>query len=136
MLARAPEVELWIAQSDGQALGYAGLGCARDDHPIKGSEEPYALYVRPSLWHQGIGRRLHDHALARFGERGVELATLWVLEINDRARAFYEALGWENTDQRSELQFAAQTEPIHQYTRQVALARRARSRKGSRPGVR
>jgi hypothetical protein len=79
---------------------------------------------------------LHDHALARFGERGVELATLWVLEINDRARVFYEALGWEDTDRRSELQFAAQTEPSRQYTRQVALSRRARSPKGSGPGVR
>lgn len=53
-----------------------------------------ALYVLPSHWGAGIAARLHRHALDRLEVQGARTAKLWVLEHNDRARAFYERQGW------------------------------------------
>lgn len=55
------------------------------------------LYVRPPLWGRGLGRALHDACIADLCDQGFELATLWVLDGNARARAWYERLGWKIT---------------------------------------
>ena len=55
-----------------------------------------ALHVRQSRWRQGAGRALHDTAVATLTARGFQVVTLWVLTGNDRARAFYEAMGWNH----------------------------------------
>jgi GNAT superfamily N-acetyltransferase len=59
-------------------------------------DEPWleAIYVRPSAWGTGLAVALHDAAVAELRARGVVQARLWVLEENDRARRFYERLGW------------------------------------------
>jgi putative acetyltransferase len=52
------------------------------------------LYVLPDWWGRGVGRALHDEVLARQRAGGSTACNLWVLEHNDRARRFYERLGW------------------------------------------
>ena len=52
------------------------------------------MYLLPSAWGKGIGRRLMDVALARLAEAQFDQVTLWVLDSNARARRFYEAGGW------------------------------------------
>jgi len=52
------------------------------------------LYVDPGHWGRGIGRQLHDQALAHLRWAGYRVALLWVLEANVRARAIYERWGW------------------------------------------
>ncbi|MDL4813532.1 GNAT family N-acetyltransferase [Actinomadura opuntiae] len=56
--------------------------------------ELLALHVAESHWRQGIGGALHSHALTALSDRGFRSATLWVLDGNQRACAFYEAAGW------------------------------------------
>jgi GNAT superfamily N-acetyltransferase len=46
------------------------------------------LAVRPDHWNAGLGRE----GLARAEAAGAR--QLWVLELNTRARALYESLGW------------------------------------------
>ena len=59
------------------------------------------LYVLPKWWSRGVGRSLHDEVLERQRAAGVQRCHRWVLERNDRARRFYERLGWtENGDTR------------------------------------
>ncbi|WP_160573471.1 GNAT family N-acetyltransferase [Actinomadura physcomitrii] len=48
-------------------------------------------------WRQGLGCALHSHALDALTVRGFRSATLWVLDGNQRACAFYEATGWTPT---------------------------------------
>src|SRR4051794_16007378 len=55
------------------------------------------LYVEPARWGNGIGRVLHDHAVAHLRGHRFRRATLWVLEANADARRFYERLGWTQT---------------------------------------
>jgi GNAT superfamily N-acetyltransferase len=50
-----------------------------------------------------VGSRLHDAALAEARSLGYHALTLWVLEGNTRARAFYEARGWTADGKRLEI---------------------------------
>ena len=56
------------------------------------------LYVLPTWWGSGVAQRLHDEALERVRAGGSNRCHLWVLEGNDRARRFYERLGWRQND--------------------------------------
>ncbi len=57
------------------------------------------LYVDPDRWGHGLGRALYTASMDMLRERFDE-ATLWVLERNTRARAWYERLGWRPTGER------------------------------------
>jgi len=78
------EVTVLVAEEDGLAAGVAGCR----------SEWLDGLYVLPEWWGRGVGRALHDEVLERLRAVGCERCHLWVLEHNDRARRFYERLGW------------------------------------------
>lgn len=54
----------------------------------------YRLYVHPSAQRQGVGRALLSAAIERLTAPGVSSLTLWALQDDLRARAFYEDLGW------------------------------------------
>jgi GNAT superfamily N-acetyltransferase len=73
-----------LAEEDGVATGVAGCRTEWLD----------GLYVLPQFWSRGVGRALHDSVLERLRAEGCERCQLWVLEDNDRARRFYERLGW------------------------------------------
>ena len=44
---------------------------------------------------QGVGQALMAAVEAHWRQLGVEVAMLWVLTGNQRARSFYARLGWE-----------------------------------------
>jgi len=73
--------------------GHVTTGRCRDDDLQVGGEI-WALYVDPSRWGGGIGRRLITAGCAHLRSRGYDMAALWVLSGNDRARRFYESVGW------------------------------------------
>ncbi|MGZ6266629.1 MAG: N-acetyltransferase family protein [Candidatus Limnocylindrales bacterium] len=99
-------VPAWLAERDGNAVGFASSGPPRDeDVPVPGAEL-YAVYVLPQEWRGGIGRSLMQAATAYWRERDATRLVLWVLESNARARAFYEALGWHPDGGRQELEIA------------------------------
>ncbi|HZQ80862.1 MAG TPA: GNAT family N-acetyltransferase [Gaiellaceae bacterium] len=75
---------------DRGVVGFACVGPSRDE---RGLGELYAIYVDPGSWGAGAGRALIARAEERLRER-YEVATLWVLADNPRARRFYEAAGW------------------------------------------
>ena len=87
-----PGWSTFVAEHDGDVVGFASVGPSRDERDIG---ELYAIYVDPEDWSKGAGGALLEHAerrLARdFGE-----ATLWVLAANTRARRFYEKAGWHS----------------------------------------
>ena len=58
------------------------------------------MYVAPECWGQGIGRLLHGAAIDHLRAVGYDEAALWVLERNQRARSWYERLGWMATGER------------------------------------
>jgi len=75
-----------------EPIGFATAGPNRDaDAPER---ELYALYLRESWWGSGVGQALLDDVL---DDRA---CTLWVLEDNSRAIAFYERNGFVATGER------------------------------------
>jgi len=54
-----------------------------------------SMYVDPKSQGKGIGRKLMGEILAAAKTHGYTEATLHVLAGNERARKFYEYLGWE-----------------------------------------
>lgn len=80
-----------LAERAGETLGFLSLGFPADE---TAAAEVTALYVEPAHWRSGAGRALMDAALAEASARGCGQVTLWVLEPNLRARAFYERCGF------------------------------------------
>ena len=80
----------FVAETDEGVVGFASVGPSRDE---EGIGELYAIYVDPDAWSTGAGRVLIGQCEQELGGRYPE-ATLWVLEENPRARAFYERAGW------------------------------------------
>jgi ribosomal protein S18 acetylase RimI-like enzyme len=74
-------------------MGVAGfcLFGASDD---VGWGEIFAIYVDPPHWRLGMGGGLLSAGETQLAEDGFERALLWVVESNERARAFYERQGW------------------------------------------
>jgi ribosomal protein S18 acetylase RimI-like enzyme len=77
----------WLARDEQGIVGITTSGPARDDDaPV--SFELYAINVLARSHGTGVAGVLLDHAI---GDRA---AYLWVLEDNDRARAFYRRHGF------------------------------------------
>ncbi len=81
-----------LAEGDGELAGFA--------HSLVDEDDTYGtlldnLHVRLDAHRLGIGRRLMAETAERLAGLGRSTLYLWVLEDNDRARAFYRALGGE-----------------------------------------
>jgi RimJ/RimL family protein N-acetyltransferase len=55
------------------------------------------LAVVPSLWGTGLAREAVERAVQAIAAGGAEVAYLWVLDDNVRARGLYGHLGWSET---------------------------------------
>jgi GNAT superfamily N-acetyltransferase len=76
-LARA---EIWVAEKQGQVVGFAGVS----------DDELTHLYTDPPAQNRGFGTALLDHAKSLRPER----LELWVFQKNEGARRFYERHGF------------------------------------------
>ena len=94
-----------IARGDGQTLvavdasadrivGLLNVGPSRDDDAGPEVGELRAIYLLPDRWNKGTGRLLHDAGFALLAP-DFTVATLWVLDSNERAKAFYAKRGWQ-----------------------------------------
>ncbi|MBN9738383.1 MULTISPECIES: GNAT family N-acetyltransferase [unclassified Pseudonocardia] len=85
---------LLIEDHDAQVAGFAHLVASRDrDDDPDSAGEIASFYIDPASWGQGLGRHLMHSALVELSSR-YRIGTLWVLETNARARAFYGVTGW------------------------------------------
>jgi ribosomal protein S18 acetylase RimI-like enzyme len=82
-----PEVEVYVAEVDGSAVGAVSVG----------NGYLSTLYVLPAHQGTGVGSALHDLALERLHAQGFGEARLWTLRENDSGRRFYERRGWKLT---------------------------------------
>lgn len=76
-----------VAEADGELVGFAVAGPSRDDD-APAPAELYAIYSRKSWWGTGLGQLLWDAV------RPDQPTSLWVLEANARAQAFYRRNGF------------------------------------------
>lgn len=86
-----------VSRDSGEAFRLVGFGSllpSRDSDAAPATGEVAALYVDPDAWRCGCGRALCAALLDRARQHRFDQLTLWVLEPNRRARAFYEACGF------------------------------------------
>ena len=84
-----------VAETADGLVGFVSSGPVRDED--RTGLELWALYARAAVWGTGVG---HALLVASIGDAP---ASLWVLEGNDRAIAFYERQGFRR-DGHTELE--------------------------------
>jgi ribosomal protein S18 acetylase RimI-like enzyme len=91
----APEIDTIVAECQGRIAGFCTLRPDTESHfgATTQGEMP-TLYVHPNYWRRGFGRRLCLEGINRARERGFSSIVLWVVYVNERARLFYERLGF------------------------------------------
>jgi GNAT superfamily N-acetyltransferase len=96
--APTPGAAVLVAEEAGPpVVGFVAVRPRPDSRRIG---DLMALYVAPSAWRCGIGMLLHDAAVEHLVGQGCERAELWMLDGNERAAAFYRALGWSPDGRR------------------------------------
>lgn len=78
-------------QSDGTMLGFAALEAPFQRGFLR------ALYVEPAFFRRGVGRCLMEAICLQARVRGASVLQLEVERKNERAQAFYRALGFYPT---------------------------------------
>jgi GNAT superfamily N-acetyltransferase len=94
LIVKPGRVLLVADDLDGSISGFCDLIPSRDADAKPTTAEITAIYVSPDKWGQGIGQELLNAAEARARGDGFSELSLWVLEANQRARAFYEKFGF------------------------------------------
>lgn len=89
---------LYGAWRDGQPVGLAGT-FRRDD----GRWHIVSMWVAPAVRGTGVAARLVGAVTGYIRDAGAPAVTLWVTDVNDRARAFYTRLGFRFTGVRQPL---------------------------------
>jgi GNAT superfamily N-acetyltransferase len=118
--AEDPDLHVLVAEAGDEVVGFSSFGPSKDDDAGVSTAEVYALYLAPEWFGAGVGRRLIARVVEALGGLGFRDSTLWVLELNDRARRFYEVAGWRWDGARSVHPYGALTEPILRYRRALA----------------
>ncbi len=75
----------------GDIVGFCDAGPARRRVPQAG--ELYALYLVHRAKRYGLGQEMLERVQAWLGAQGMRSMVIWVLENNEHARGFYEAMG-------------------------------------------
>ena len=85
-----------LLEREGIVIGFANIGptCDADESPST-TGEITSIYLDPAFGGKGLGRKLCQRALDPLRGEGFETVTLWVLDTNRRAHAFYEKMGFE-----------------------------------------
>jgi len=85
-----------VAMRDGAIAGFCTVATpSRDEDTGDEFAEVVALNVSPDAWRSGVGTALMTDVLDRFRRDGWKVASLWVVDGNDRAQSFYRRLGFE-----------------------------------------
>jgi len=113
-----PDGETYLGFEGGEAVGVVSIS----------GGVIQTLYVTPESWGQGVGGTLHDFALDRLRETGIQEARLWTLAENRRARTFYEKRGWTLTGR-------TRLVPFPPHPTDVECSRSTSRSNSDRPGV-
>jgi GNAT superfamily N-acetyltransferase len=87
-------VSMLLAEGDGHLLACSTCGDSRDDDAQPAVGEVRSFFVAAGRWREGVGRKLMAAVVDSLRERGCTVATLWSFAENERANAFYEAVGF------------------------------------------
>ncbi len=95
LLSDDEHTQVFVACVDETLVGFSAAATpSRDEDAGEGTSEIAALYVDPDHWRTGAGRALITTTLQYLVGCLWRDVTLWVFEVNDRARSFYVGMGF------------------------------------------
>lgn len=115
ILEEKPKIVL-VHEQGGRVEGWVSIGPGRDDDATNDGEI-YGFYVDPASWRTGVGRVLMENAEVELRSRGFSRLFLWVLKQNDRARRFYESMGYSPDGGTKVITIGGASLPELRYTR-------------------
>ena len=80
---------LFVAKDGGRVVGFVGYGKAREEAD---AGEVFAIYVLEEYQKRGVGYALMRRALSLL--EGCRVVYVWLLKDNEKARRFYERVGF------------------------------------------
>lgn len=83
-----------VAMRNDRMVGFIHIGPSPDKDADDSTGHIYSVHVDPSLTGGSIGSRLVARAMEVLAKEGFHTATLWAVSDNERARRFYDRLGW------------------------------------------
>lgn len=89
------EALLDVAVDGDAVVGFAAAAPTEDD---RRTYHLSRIYVDPDRWGEGVGGRLLERVERLAADRGADRLTLGVMAENERAVGFYQAAGYERTD--------------------------------------
>jgi GNAT superfamily N-acetyltransferase len=108
LLADPESPRTFVADVDGEVVGVAGYAPSTQEGADPAEiAELTVLYVHSERQRAGAGRALLAEVTEAMRGDGFERAELWVFAANERGRAFYEAVGWEEEGSVGEWRGAA-----------------------------
>ena len=84
-----------VIEVRGLVVAFCLFGPSSDADATSETGEIIAMNLHPDYWRRGLGSHLLTEVMAQLRKAGFAEATLWVLHNNQRARTFYEILGFE-----------------------------------------
>ena len=85
----------YVLEVSGDIRGWISVGPSRDeDANEKNISELYGIYLDPRFYGIGYGTKLWHEARRHLRAENFYEITLWVLDANERARKFYEKIGF------------------------------------------
>jgi GNAT superfamily N-acetyltransferase len=91
----SPDVHTIVAVDGDTITGFCTVRRSKDEDAEPDVAEMPTLYVAPLHWRRGLGGALCRASAEWAAGVGFVELTLWVLEVNERAHAFYRAFGFE-----------------------------------------
>lgn len=85
---------IWVAQLEHRLVAWASFGSSRDADASIETGELRAINLLPEVWSRGIGGGLWQQVRQQLISAGFANATVWVIQGNERASGFYEAIGF------------------------------------------
>ncbi|SDU84075.1 PH domain-containing protein [Microlunatus sagamiharensis] len=115
-LLHDPSARVFVLEREEDALGYVAFSS---------SGEVLHLGIAPHRTRRGYGSALLEFAVREMYDGGEPEATLWVLEGNAGARAFFRSHGWAETDERRPCRYQPNPQEIRMTKQLRRRARRA-----------
>jgi ribosomal protein S18 acetylase RimI-like enzyme len=111
--------DIYIVEEIDTVIGFLALGRCRDSDVDQGvTGEIYAMYLVPEQWRKGIGQSMWREGERIFKSRGYSQVVLWVFEVNEQGRRFYEAMGFATDGASRVLNIGAPLDAIR-YTKDI-----------------
>lgn len=98
----SPTAATFLAFLDAAPAGTAAgkVDDPDDEFTVPGSWQLIGMWVEPNARGTGLAERLIDAVAHHAREQGASSLCLWVTEVNTRARAFYQRVGFVPTGAR------------------------------------